>query len=225
MRHMNTPTCKRTRRAVQRLCWASMTVSCWLITFSHAEESDGVAPVEASVDAACYAMLNRPGQEIGARQACEDALSDAAADTGPSAKLREARLYSAMAMLRAQRNDLPAARADMNRALALAGNDDIVLGNQGSLLLREGAYRNALDTFNAVLARLLEQAPDSTLQAPLYLNRSLALRALGRYDEASKDYRLYLMLSGAEAPPAEELPPPAPAAEPLMPPPATSDAQ
>lgn len=164
---------------------------------------------ESALDTACFATLNRPVQEVGAEQVCDAALSDAAADPGPLGRVRQARVYSAIAMLQAQRNDLRTARDNMNRALALAGDDNIVIGNQGNLLLREGAYGNALAAYNEVLGRLLVQAPESPLHAPMYLNRSLALRALGRYDEASKDYQLYLILTGVESPPASQVPPPA----------------
>jgi tetratricopeptide (TPR) repeat protein len=204
MHHMHTITL---RQALNTFCWTGLGVCCCLSILTHAQQwptqpaIDAPAQAESPLDTACFELLNRPLPEVGAAQACDTAMADVAADTSPAGRVREARLRSAVAMLEAANNNLPAARNTMNRALALAPEDNIVLGNHGSLLLREGEYRSAVEAYNTVLSRLLEQAPDAPLQAPLYLNRSLALRALGRYDEASKDYQLYLILTGVEAPP------------------------
>lgn len=200
------------RQALKYLCWTALAVGCGPGSLAHAQQLqaepsvDATALAQSPLDTACFELLNRPLPEVGAAQACNTALADAAAGTSPDSRLREARLHSAVAMLEARNNNLPAARNSMHRALALAADDNVVLSNQGSLLLREGDYRGAVAAYNTVLSRLLAQAPDSPLQAPLYLNRSLALRALGRYDEASKDYQLYLILTGAEPPPLIAVP-------------------
>ncbi len=192
---------------------------------------------QPKLDELCFATLNQPLPGNRAEQTCETALAAIAqgnssfdASTNEtrnggfpgvsppvSARVREARLHSALAMLRAARNDLSGARARMNQALALAADDYVVRSNQGNLLLREGAFRGAVDAYNSVLSQLLAEESDASLQTPLYLNRSLALRALGRYDEAHKDYQLYLVLTGVETSAAELTPPAEAPVEPTRP--------
>ena len=150
--------------------------------------------VENPLDQACYGELAKPAADP---LICQNALDDAAMDDSAQSPTRQARLFAAMAMLQAQHGELQQARATMNRALALAATDTIVRGNQGTLLLREGAYQEAVAAYNELLLALQEQPANPSLQAPVYLNRSLALRALGYYAEASKDVELYLTLIGA----------------------------
>ena len=157
--------------------------------------------VENPLDQACYGELAKPAAN---QLICQNALDDAALEDSARSRTRQARLFAAMAMLQAQQGELQQARATMNRALALAATDPMVRGNQGNLLLREGAYQEAVAAYNELLLALQEQPANPSLQAPLYLNRSLALRALGYYDEASKDVELYLTLIGAVPAPTLE---------------------
>ncbi len=194
---MRASTKTRARQCLSTILFVFSGVSATAQTAS-LQGSDSLA--EHPLDRACYVELSNPAAN---RLACQDALDDAVLDDTASGKVRQARLLAALAMLQAQREELPQARATMNRALALAATDSIVRGNQGNLLLREGAYQQALDTYNRLLLTLQEtpaQPSQASLQAPLYLNRSLALRALGYYDEASKDVELYLTLIGALPP-------------------------
>ena len=56
---------------------------------------------------------------------------------------------------------------------------------------------------------LLTNHPQALSNPAVYLNRALALRGLGQYDEAAKDYALYLELitDTPPTPAAEQLPP------------------
>lgn len=102
------------------------------------------------------------------------------------------------AVAMARDGDLPRARDLINAALAwrpLAEEfgtalqpaaSDVVRANHAVILLYEAEYPAALRLLDELIA--LDPAPPR----PLLLNRSLALRALGRYDEASRDYRAYL---------------------------------
>jgi len=148
----------------------------WFVASAHAQpgQTQPTASNDPLVDA-CYASLGRAAVDTGA---CETALRAAAA--APQSTQLRARLHAALAMLYAQRDELRRARSEMDQALTLDSDDLVVRGNLGNLLLREGAYRAALDTYNQVIEALLSTNPDAALHAPVYLNRSLALRALGR---------------------------------------------
>lgn len=133
---------------------------------------------------ACYASLRSSNATL---QPCIHALTSL-----PEQSLESARVFSVMALVHARERNLVAARKAMDTALSLTVDDVVVQGNLGSLLIAESDFHGAVLAFNGALALATEQ----TTQAALYLNRSLALRAMGRYDEAAKDFELYLTLGG-----------------------------
>ena len=99
------------------------------------------------------------------------------------------RLFAILAALAIQYlrgDDLASARREMNEALSIAPEDAGIQGNLGVLLLREGDFLAAVNALN----NMLTTDPARLADPAVYLNRALALRALGRYDEAAKDYEL-----------------------------------
>ena len=132
---------------------------------------------------ACFASLRSSHTTL---EACINALTRL-----PEQSIESARVFSALALLHARQRNLVAARNAMDTALSITADDVVVQGNLGSLLIAESNFRGAVLAFNDALALASEQAT----HAALYLNRSLALRAMGQYDEAAKDYELYQTLS------------------------------
>ena len=146
---------------------------------------------------ACLSSLNQqvsnPDSEI-----CQTALSD---PTLTSDQL--AHVHAAIGMRQLTQNKLATARNAIERALELAPLDPWVQANLGSLLLREKNFEQALSAYNRALNTLIQaqegngmRLPVRTNIATVYLNRSLVLRALGRYDEAHQDYGLYRDIAG-----------------------------
>lgn len=151
---------------------------------------------------ACFASLHTTPVSV---QPCQLALQSAG-----TSSLERAQLHSALSMLLLQQDQLEAARLEMDAALAIGDLDDVILANLGSLLIREEDYRGAVIAFNNALSTTTTTtAPTSARlhNAVIYLNRSLALRALGRYDDASKDYATYLALFGLAPAQAEQMGP------------------
>jgi len=137
-------------------------------------------------------------------EACEAAITHARTDAG------HAQATASLAMIKVREGNLPAARELMNQALGSAPNDSMVMTNHGSLLLREREFAAAVVAYDTVLAQQFDKPTDATLRPALYLNRSLALRALGRYDEAAQDFAAYLQYATPAPEPTESLPQPIP---------------
>ena len=150
--------------------------------YAFAAFAELAAPREDPVEICAGSLQGQPVD----LHTCDDALLRVDRNS-----VEAARINSLIAMAHLPRNDLMTARAYMDRALARFPDDAIVQGNLGNLLLREGNYVGAITAFNAALVTL--EGRDA---AAAYLNRALALRAIGRYDEAAKDYQLYLQLTG-----------------------------
>lgn len=143
---------------------------------------------------ACLATTRADPVDI---ETCQTALS-ASAPTS----VERARAHAALAIQYARMDDLRRARSAIDEALRLAPQRADIQGNLGIILLREGAYAAAVNAFNNMLAN----DPEMLYEPAVYLNRALALRALGRYDEAAKDYALYLDLTTLPASPSDQAP-------------------
>ena len=105
-----------------------------------------------------------------------------------------AQLKSAHALLLARKGQVQAGRRLLDEALRQYPDDPIVLVNHGSLAIHEQDLVVAVETFD----RAVNLVDPASLPV-VYLNRSLALRGLGRYDQAREDYDAYLA-SAASAP-------------------------
>ncbi len=127
---------------------------------------------------------------------CEEGLENSSQwSVDGQGSLAAARFNAALGALHLRKNALDRARFYLDTAIQLHPNDPIVVGNYANLLLREGAFVSAIETYN----RLLSLPLDPQSMPAVYLNRSLALRATGRYDEAAKDTALYLAMVGVTA--------------------------
>jgi tetratricopeptide (TPR) repeat protein len=175
----------------------------WVFASSTAIYADNYAASHAANGQtdACFASLRLAHTTLAP---CIGALARV-----PEQSIESAQVYSAMALVHARQTNLLAARNAMDAALSITVDDVIVQGNLGSLLIAEGNFGGAVLAYNAALAL----ASENITLAALYLNRSLALRALGRYDEAAKDYDLYLTLGGSAPEPLTQE---QPTAEPLV---------
>ena len=100
--------------------------------------------------------------------------------------LATARQLSQEALSQAQAGEGTKARGTMNEALSQAANDAVIIGNNANLLLLEGRFADSVRAYDVLLQS------DELQDYALYLNRSLALRALGDYAGAQRDYRNYL---------------------------------
>ena len=101
---------------------------------------------------------------------------------------QQAQIASALAVIMARSGDLLRAEEFMEQALTLQPTNPNVLINLGNLRIKQQRFNEAIEVYG--------RAQDyGALEEPaLYLNRSLALRALGRYDDAKKDYDYFLTL-------------------------------
>ena len=129
-----------------------------------------------------------------------------------SAELEQARARSLEAISLAQQGDATGADAVMAAAAATAPEDPQVLGRSAVVDLYLGRPRDALSKLDR-----LPMVAAADL-AGWHLNRSLALRALGRYEESQREY---LAFRDAVATPAR---PARPAANPVDPSGSTSQA-
>ena len=177
---------------MQKLLFAS------LLFFAHALVAQ---PPPASPLDACLATTNAEPVNL---EPCQSAL----AATAP-ASVERARAHAASAIQHARMDNLTRARTAIDEALLIAPGVADIQGNHGIILLREGEYAAAVNVFNTMLAT----HPATLYQPTVYLNRALALRALGRYDEAAKDYALYLDLITLPASPNNQAPREAPLPE------------
>ena len=157
---------------------------------------------------ACFISLHTTPTAL---QACRIALQASVASS-----LERAQLHSALAMGLLRQDQLIPARIEMDAALAITDLDPVIQANLGNLLIREGNYRGAIVAFNNALTATTDTPTGTLHSAVVYLNRSLALRALGRYDEASKDYAAYLVLFGLNSADEGQMGPLKPRLEPYI---------
>lgn len=100
--------------------------------------------------------------------------------------LTTARALSQAALSQAQSGERVKARDTMNEALSQGANDPVIIGNNANLLLLEGRFTDSVRAYDVLLQG------NELQHYALYLNRSLALRALGDYLGAQRDYQDYL---------------------------------
>jgi len=157
-----------------------------------ATDTAPMADATHTVDALneCFQSVH---DNLGGAESCDEVL------TQPLDDIQRGQAMASLAMINVRRANLPAARELLNQALALAPQDHLVITNHGSLLLHEGEFAAALVAYETVMTQRLQGPMDAALEPALYLNRSLALRALGRYDEAAQDYAMYLQLAAPVA--------------------------
>lgn len=132
---------------------------------------------------ACYSSLQA---RIHSTQPCEAALAATIDD------VERARIASTLAMLHAQANELAIAQQWMDEALQIHPGDSVVLVNLGNLRIKQGRFDEAVQVYSNVQT-LLESKADPA-PSVLFLNRALALRALGRYADAKRDFDYYVYL-------------------------------
>ena len=169
-----------------------------------ATSSGGTKTVDVAQDpsARCFATLTQEEIRI---ETCQQSLEELTAAPTPTADtvVNMAQINAAIGTLYLAKNDLIQARTYLDQARQLAPNDAIVQSNFANLLLREGQFAAAIETYNTVITN----GEIDPINIPaLYLNRALALRATGRYDEESKDFALYTQLINADTPAADVFP-------------------
>lgn len=133
--------------------------------------------------------------------AAEKQLANSTADAATSNAVVEINLQlidpkpatnkSSLAVAAAQAGDITTARQLLDEALETGSAEPTLQADSVVVLLYEGNFRAALLT----LDRLRQEQQASFNQPAMLLNRSLALRGLGRYAEASADYQQFLYLT------------------------------
>ena len=146
-------------------------------------------PVAAQAEAgagkaACYSAIASSPDNPSTLQICSAALTEQV--TAPASE--RAHLLSAMVWLHALNRDITASNSALRQIDADVRNDPVVLNNLGGALLLQQRYDSALAEFDQAMAI----ATDPKTTAMVQLNRSLALRALGRYTDAAEAYDDYL---------------------------------
>ena len=187
--------------AVSGLPLPTLILKCTLLCSHAAVAAEAPWPDASPLDG----CLSSTQLEPVALDACQSALLDTAPES-----LDRARVHAALAIQYVRMDDLTRARTAIDEALAIAAELADIQGNLGVVLLREGDYLAAVNAFN----NMLTADPNALYNPAVYLNRALALRALGRYDEAAKDYALYLDLITLPPSPSDQTPletPPTPA--------------
>jgi tetratricopeptide (TPR) repeat protein len=150
-------------------------------------------PMQAGPAAECYRSIAETG---ASSSACETALTLADSD------LATGRLSSALAMVHAKRGDLARAQESMDTAVARAPEDPIVQVNLGNLRIRQQRFGEAVEAY--LFAQDLLAAAGEPEEPVIFLNRALALRALGRYADAKKDFDYFAFLQESRAEQAAE---------------------
>ena len=127
----------------------------------------------------CYESQNsqQPDEEP-----CEYALQFA------TLKDDKALLLSHLAILQFKQGQTPDALTTINEAITLAPKNPAVIINLGHLRIRQGLLLQALEAFD------LASQLGAIREPAVYLNRSIALRGLGRYLEAHENYVQYRLL-------------------------------
>lgn len=138
--------------------------------------------VPDEVMATCSASLYRDPADL---QPCMQAI-EIAPDGNAAQQVGKARLQSALALQYAKRGDLVQARLNINNALHRAPTDWVVRAHEGNIYIYESEFAAALAAFDDALRAAPSPPP------ALFLNRSLALRALGQYDAAQLDYQRFI---------------------------------
>ena len=143
----------------------------------------GVVQGTAVTTTACYSSLQA---HIQSTQPCEVALAATLDD------IERARIASTLAMLHARANEPRIAQQWMDEAVQIQPDDSVVLVNLGNLRIKQGRFDEAVQVYSNVQT-LFESTADPA-PSVLFLNRALALRALGRYADAKRDYDYYVYL-------------------------------
>ena len=127
----------------------------------------------------CYESQNSQQPD---KEPCEYALQFA------TLKDDKALLLSHLAILQFKQGQKPDALTTISEAVTIAPKNSAVIINLGHLRIRQGLFLEALEAFD-LASRL------GAIQEPaVYLNRSIALRGLGRYLEARENYVQYRLL-------------------------------
>ena len=181
----------------------SVTAAIFLLVYAHF----GIAELPDQT----FSIIDKQNDTYNSSAACLDAANRSAPPTRLSTCKRALTNASLPDVERAQvsavisatllkSGDIYGARVAIQQALKISPQDSLVQANLGNLLMYEGDYQQAILAFNNALfepdVSTFRTPVPATTQAALYLNRSLALRALGNYAEAEKDYALYLQLTG-----------------------------
>ena len=127
----------------------------------------------------CYESQNaqQPDEE-----SCEKALEFA------TLKEDKALVLSNLAILQFKQGQKPEALKTITEAITIAPKNPSILINVGHLRIRQALFLEALEAFD-LASRL-----GATREPAVYLNRSIALRGLGRYLEARENYVQYRLL-------------------------------
>ena len=125
-------------------------------------------------------------------EACSEAASRI---TEPQAR---AQALALLALQRLKAQQPVAAAEDLERALAEAPRDPYVQVNAGSFYLLAGDLRGAIAAYGHAQALAGDAIPE------VYLNRAIALRGLGRYEDARADFDYYQALVRPPVPPWPE---------------------
>ena len=158
----------------------------WLAALMGPEQAraEDVAVNPGSSVTACFGSIH---QALVIIEPCERALTElstAANDPETTAEVK-----SALAIQFARKSQLPQSRVLLEEAIATSPQNLTVLVNLGSLNIYEGNFDAALVAYDRALAMHVDPY--------IYLNRSLALRALGKYAQAQNDYDNYVALTNS----------------------------
>lgn len=184
---------------------------------AHAADASSEAPVPAWVERS--QTLVAPAQTAASTtttvQAClvnanaptSLELCDAAREVASNTEER-ALIMSILAIAQSRRGQLVEASQSLEQAIALIEGPNTrpefltpesqlmhasIYANAGTFNLYNGDYTGAIDAYTR--AQSHSRSAGGGEQSELYLNRSLALRAIGRYDEAKTDYEYYVALT------------------------------
>ena len=127
----------------------------------------------------CYESQNSRQPD---EKPCEHALQFATLEDD------KALLLSNLAILQFKRGQKPDALITITEAITIAPKNPSVIINLGHLRIRQGLFLEALEAFD-LASRL-----GAIREPAVYLNRSIALRGLGRYLEARENYVQYRLL-------------------------------
>ena len=127
----------------------------------------------------CYESQNSRQPD---KEQCEHALQFATLEDD------KALLLSNLAILQFKRGQKPDALITISEAVTIAPKNPSVIINLGHLRIRQGLFLEALEAFD-LASRL-----GAIREPAVYLNRSIALRGLGRYLEARENYVQYRLL-------------------------------
>ncbi len=174
-----------------------MTTPLMILFFAAAVTVAEPTPIAAySIEPCMSSVAQKPFDD----QACLDVLAQAReqvplnegafATIDQQASPDTARAHAALAVGYAMNNELDAADQHQELALRLAAHDWHTLANSGVVHL----YRARFEQAHLELTQAMASHPD--FPPYLLLNRSLALRALGRFVESAQDVHEYRQLMG-----------------------------